>query len=172
MYIVKSAILLFLILHTTFFSSKFPFVYVVSSLLWYESWNLLFRFLAEKYYRDAKIGTIYEGTSNIQLQTIGRGVRSLYSEWALIVWVHGWTFDISEVAFGSLTLNPPKGWCCTARKKSPANGCSYLCDFSRFILSSRYSLESIECCTTCWRWSVCYGSDMRHAASIDNGTGS
>eukprot|EP00913_Durusdinium_trenchii_P026383 g24755.t1 len=29
-------------------------------------------FLAEKYYRDAKIGTIYEGTSNIQLQTIGR----------------------------------------------------------------------------------------------------
>ena len=38
------------------------------------------RFLAEKYYRDAKIGTIYEGTSNIQLQTIGRGVRALYSE--------------------------------------------------------------------------------------------
>eukprot|EP00438_Fugacium_kawagutii_P009828 Skav212329 [mRNA] locus=scaffold3374:211386:217070:- [translate_table: standard] len=37
-------------------------------------------FLAEKYYRDAKIGTIYEGTSNIQLQTIGKGVRSLYSE--------------------------------------------------------------------------------------------
>lgn len=37
-------------------------------------------FLAEKYYRDAKIGTIYEGTSNIQLQTIGRGVRALYSE--------------------------------------------------------------------------------------------
>jgi alkylation response protein AidB-like acyl-CoA dehydrogenase len=27
---------------------------------------------AEKFYRDAKIGTIYEGTSNMQLQTIGR----------------------------------------------------------------------------------------------------
>lgn len=35
-------------------------------------------FLAEKYYRDAKIGTIYEGTSNIQLQTIARLVREQY----------------------------------------------------------------------------------------------
>jgi alkylation response protein AidB-like acyl-CoA dehydrogenase len=29
---------------------------------------------AEKFYRDAKIGTIYEGTSNMQLQTIARAV--------------------------------------------------------------------------------------------------
>jgi short-chain 2-methylacyl-CoA dehydrogenase len=29
---------------------------------------------AEKYYRDAKIGTIYEGTSNMQLQTIANGL--------------------------------------------------------------------------------------------------
>ena len=29
---------------------------------------------AEKYYRDAKIGTIYEGTSNMQLQTIAKGL--------------------------------------------------------------------------------------------------
>ena len=29
---------------------------------------------AEKYYRDAKIGTIYEGTSNLQLQTIARAL--------------------------------------------------------------------------------------------------
>jgi alkylation response protein AidB-like acyl-CoA dehydrogenase len=28
----------------------------------------------EKFYRDAKIGTIYEGTSNMQLQTIARAV--------------------------------------------------------------------------------------------------
>jgi alkylation response protein AidB-like acyl-CoA dehydrogenase len=28
----------------------------------------------EKYYRDAKIGTIYEGTSNMQLQTIAKAV--------------------------------------------------------------------------------------------------
>jgi butyryl-CoA dehydrogenase/short/branched chain acyl-CoA dehydrogenase len=31
-------------------------------------------FPIEKYYRDAKIGTIYEGTSNMQLQTIARAV--------------------------------------------------------------------------------------------------
>lgn len=35
-------------------------------------------FLAEKYYRDAKIGTIYEGTSNIQLATIAKHVRQQY----------------------------------------------------------------------------------------------
>ena len=29
-------------------------------------------FPAEKFYRDAKIGTIYEGTSNMQLQTIAK----------------------------------------------------------------------------------------------------
>jgi alkylation response protein AidB-like acyl-CoA dehydrogenase len=29
---------------------------------------------AEKYYRDAKIGTIYEGTSNMQLQTIAKSM--------------------------------------------------------------------------------------------------
>lgn len=30
----------------------------------------------EKFYRDAKIGTIYEGTSNMQLQTIAKGILS------------------------------------------------------------------------------------------------
>lgn len=29
---------------------------------------------AEKFFRDAKIGTIYEGTSNMQLQTIAKMV--------------------------------------------------------------------------------------------------
>ncbi len=29
-------------------------------------------FPAEKFYRDAKIGSIYEGTSNMQLQTIAK----------------------------------------------------------------------------------------------------
>ena len=28
----------------------------------------------EKFYRDAKIGTIYEGTSNMQLQTIAKAL--------------------------------------------------------------------------------------------------
>jgi alkylation response protein AidB-like acyl-CoA dehydrogenase len=30
----------------------------------------------EKYYRDAKIGAIYEGTSNMQLQTIAKSLLS------------------------------------------------------------------------------------------------
>merc|ERR1719221_2399543 len=37
-------------------------------------------FIAEKYYRDSKIGTIYEGTSNIQLSTIGKAVRDRYDQ--------------------------------------------------------------------------------------------
>lgn len=35
-------------------------------------------FIAEKFYRDAKIGTIYEGTSNIQLATIAKLERAQY----------------------------------------------------------------------------------------------
>lgn len=31
-------------------------------------------FPQEKFYRDAKIGTIYEGTSNIQLNTIAKNI--------------------------------------------------------------------------------------------------
>ena len=31
--------------------------------------------LAEKLWRDAKAGTIYEGTENMQLTTIARGLR-------------------------------------------------------------------------------------------------
>lgn len=33
---------------------------------------------AEKFYRDAKIGAIYEGTSNIQLLTIAKAVKARY----------------------------------------------------------------------------------------------
>lgn len=36
-------------------------------------------FPQEKYFRDAKIGTIYEGTSNIQLSTIAKCIRKQYS---------------------------------------------------------------------------------------------
>ena len=28
----------------------------------------------EKFYRDSKVGTIYEGTTNMQLQTIAKGL--------------------------------------------------------------------------------------------------
>nr|KAF6321966.1 acyl-CoA dehydrogenase short/branched chain [Pipistrellus kuhlii] len=35
-------------------------------------------FPVEKYFRDAKIGTIYEGASNIQLNTIGKHLDAQY----------------------------------------------------------------------------------------------
>jgi short/branched chain acyl-CoA dehydrogenase len=35
--------------------------------------------LAEKFYRDCKVGSIYEGTSNIQLQTIAKLIKEEYS---------------------------------------------------------------------------------------------
>jgi len=34
--------------------------------------------LAEKFYRDCKVGSIYEGTSNIQLQTIAKLIQADY----------------------------------------------------------------------------------------------
>jgi alkylation response protein AidB-like acyl-CoA dehydrogenase len=37
-------------------------------------------FPVEKFYRDCKIGAIYEGTSNIQLQTIAKLVAADYSQ--------------------------------------------------------------------------------------------
>jgi short/branched chain acyl-CoA dehydrogenase len=32
----------------------------------------------EKYWRDSKIGAIYEGTSNIQLETIAKFIKKQY----------------------------------------------------------------------------------------------
>lgn len=37
-------------------------------------------FPMEKYYRDCKIGTIYEGTTNIQLNTIAKCLDQEYSQ--------------------------------------------------------------------------------------------
>lgn len=36
--------------------------------------------LAEKYFRDSKIGAIYEGTSNIQLTTIAKHLQKKYTK--------------------------------------------------------------------------------------------
>lgn len=36
-------------------------------------------FPVEKYYRDCKIGAIYEGTSNIQLNTIAKSILKEFS---------------------------------------------------------------------------------------------
>ncbi|OWR51644.1 acyl-coenzyme A dehydrogenase, partial [Danaus plexippus plexippus] len=37
-------------------------------------------FPQEKFFRDAKIGTIYEGTSNMQLQTIAKLIERQYTQ--------------------------------------------------------------------------------------------
>lgn len=37
-------------------------------------------FPIEKYYRDCKIGAIYEGTSNIQLNTIAKSILKEFSQ--------------------------------------------------------------------------------------------
>jgi len=34
--------------------------------------------LAEKFFRDCKVGSIYEGTSNIQLQTVAKLIQREY----------------------------------------------------------------------------------------------
>lgn len=37
-------------------------------------------FPQEKFYRDCKVGTIYEGTSNIQLNTIAKFIQKEYEQ--------------------------------------------------------------------------------------------
>jgi alkylation response protein AidB-like acyl-CoA dehydrogenase len=41
---------------------------------WFGGYGFTSEYPAEKYYRDAKIGQIYEGTSNMQLQTIAKQI--------------------------------------------------------------------------------------------------
>ena len=57
----------------------------------------------EKLYRDAKIGQIYEGTSNLQLQTIAKQILALNtasSNWvvrlALVNWLMDWRLRLPE----------------------------------------------------------------------------
>lgn len=40
--------------------------------------TLVLEFAAEKFFRDSKIGQIYEGTTNIQLETIAKMVKKDY----------------------------------------------------------------------------------------------
>lgn len=44
----------------------------------YGGYGFIKEFPAEKYYRDAKIGKLYEGTSNMQLQTIYKLMENIY----------------------------------------------------------------------------------------------
>jgi short-chain 2-methylacyl-CoA dehydrogenase len=50
-----------------------------SAIEWMGGMGFVREGLAEKYWRDSKIGAIYEGTSNIQLQTIARLLQREYT---------------------------------------------------------------------------------------------
>jgi len=50
-----------------------------SAVEWMGGMGFVREGLAEKYWRDSKIGAIYEGTSNIQLTTIGRLLQKEYT---------------------------------------------------------------------------------------------
>ena len=50
-----------------------------SAIEWMGGMGFVREGLAEKYWRDSKIGAIYEGTSNIQLTTIGRLLQGRYT---------------------------------------------------------------------------------------------
>jgi short/branched chain acyl-CoA dehydrogenase len=46
---------------------------------WYGGVGFTREYAAEKFWRDSKIGAIYEGTSNIQLQTIAKLLQAQYT---------------------------------------------------------------------------------------------
>jgi alkylation response protein AidB-like acyl-CoA dehydrogenase len=50
-----------------------------SAVEWMGGMGFVREGLAEKYWRDSKIGAIYEGTSNIQLQTIAKLLQREYT---------------------------------------------------------------------------------------------
>lgn len=51
-----------------------------SAVEWMGGMGFVREGLAEKFFRDAKIGAIYEGTSNIQLQTIAKSLQKKYTK--------------------------------------------------------------------------------------------
>lgn len=49
------------------------------SIEWMGGMGFVREGIAEKMFRDSKIGAIYEGTSNIQLSTIAKGLQKEYT---------------------------------------------------------------------------------------------
>lgn len=52
-----------------------------SAVEWMGGMGFVREGIAEKMFRDSKIGAIYEGTSNIQLQTIAKLLQKQYTQW-------------------------------------------------------------------------------------------
>lgn len=57
-----------------YYSSEVAALTTTKSIEWLGGVGFTKDFPVEKYYRDAKIGAIYEGTSNIQLNTIAKHI--------------------------------------------------------------------------------------------------
>ncbi|RKO98094.1 hypothetical protein CXG81DRAFT_14779 [Caulochytrium protostelioides] len=62
-----------------FFASKVAESTTAKAVGWAGGVGFTRDLLLEKFYRDCKIGAIYEGTSNIQLQTIAKGLKARYA---------------------------------------------------------------------------------------------
>jgi len=58
-----------------FFTSEVAQKVTVKCVDWMGGVGFTKDFIQEKFYRDCKVGSIYEGTSNIQLTTIAKLLR-------------------------------------------------------------------------------------------------
>jgi short/branched chain acyl-CoA dehydrogenase len=61
-----------------FFTSEMAQKVTIKCIDWMGGVGFTKDFPQEKFYRDCKIGTIYEGTSNIQLSTIAKLLKKDY----------------------------------------------------------------------------------------------
>lgn len=62
-----------------FFASEIAQTATIKCIDWMGGVGFTTDFPQEKFYRDVKIGSIYEGTSNMQLSTIAKLIRKQYS---------------------------------------------------------------------------------------------
>lgn len=63
-----------------FFASEVAQTTTIKCIDWMGGVGFTKDFPQEKFYRDCKIGAIYEGTTNMQLSTIAKNIRKEYSE--------------------------------------------------------------------------------------------
>lgn len=62
-----------------YFASEMAQAVTVKCIDWMGGVGFTKDFPQEKFYRDCKIGSIYEGTSNMQLSTIAKTIRKEYT---------------------------------------------------------------------------------------------
>ena len=62
------------------FSSQVAEKTASKAIEWMGGVGFMKEYGVERFYRDAKIGSIYEGTSNIQLHTLAKFVKDRYTK--------------------------------------------------------------------------------------------